>query len=388
MTLDHIGIAIDQPALIALFESLLGTAPYKTEAVEREGVQTIFFGDGGTPGVAPKLELLEATRDGSPIARHLDRRGPGLHHLAFEVDDIERHIERVRALGIRPLADAPKPGADGKRIVFLHPKDTAGVLVELVESVRQPPRWVEVDGPAGPLAVQVSGPADGPPLLVLHGALGSTELETDRLIQRWESRFRVFGLDLRGHGRSVGTTARGATWEDNAQDAITALGQLAGAPSALFGFSMGAGVALAVAARRPDLVSRLAVHGVNVQWTDAEVQGMVGPMRDIEADHPFWARRLAEIHGPRWRDLVADVTAFTEALPDHHILDADLARISAPTLVSHGDSDRFFDVRHAVHTYRQIADARLYVIPGLDHPIQGLDVASFAQTVGDFLSDP
>ena len=383
MTLDHVGIAAASPEQVALFERLLAVAPYKSEAVEREGVQTTFFGDGGVPGEAPKVELLEATRDDSPIAGFVAKRGPGIHHLAFEVADLGAEMDRARALGIRLLADAPKPGADGKQIVFLHPKDTAGVLVELVQSVRPPPEWTEVDG----LAVQVSGPADGPPLLVLHGALGSTELETDRLVRVWERTFRVYALDFGGHGRSRAVEGT-PTWETYLANAITASDHFDLRDAAVFGFSMGGAIALQLALARTDLVGRLAVHGVNVQWDADEVETMTRPMEPdwMEQERPFWARRLAETHGAdRWRELVTQLAAFTRDLPDQHITDADLARIACPTLVSTGDRDRFFDIRHAVGLYRAIPDAHLQILPEVDHPIQTVDVPRFAAGVADFL---
>ena len=383
MTLEHVGIASASPEHLALFGQLLAAAPYKSERVEREGVLTHFFGDGGRPGAAPKLELLEATRDDSPLAGFVHKRGPGLHHLAFEVADLDAEMARVRGLGVRLLADAPKPGADGKRIVFLHPKDTAGVLVELVESVRPDRQWVE----AGGRALGVSGPADGPPLVVLHGALGSTELETDRLVRVWERTFRVYALDFSGHGRSRPLGEDVPTWETFVADAGTAIDHLGLRRAAVFGFSMGGAVALALALARPDAVGRLAVHGVNVQWDDAEVEAMVGRMdpERMEAEHPFWARRLAEVHGDGWRRLVAQMISFTRGLPDRHLADADLARIACPTRISAGDRDRFFDVRHAVGLYRAIPDASLHVLPGLDHPIQGVDAPTFAADTGAFL---
>ena len=114
---------------------------------------------------------------------------------------------------------------------------------------------------------------------------------------------------------------------------------------------------------------------------------MTAPMAPgrIERDTPFWARRLAEVHGDRWPALVAQVVAFTSALPDRWVSDTDLSRIACPTLVSAGDADRFFDVRHAVGLWRAIPDAQLRVIPGLDHPIQGVDVPTFAADVERFL---
>jgi methylmalonyl-CoA/ethylmalonyl-CoA epimerase len=129
--LEHIGIAVkDMEAANALFSRLLGTAPYKIETVESEGVKTSFFRVGDV-----KIELLEATRPDSPIARFLEKRGEGIHHLAFEVDDIRSAIRHCRQQGFEPLQDEPKPGADQKLICFLHPRSTQGVLVELCQQI-------------------------------------------------------------------------------------------------------------------------------------------------------------------------------------------------------------------------------------------------------------
>lgn len=126
---EHIGIAVtDGDKASALFELLLGSAPYKEELVDREGVRTIFFKNGET-----KLELLEATRTDSPIGKFIEKRGAGIHHLAFQVTDILTEMARLQAAGFELLTDAPKPGADGKLIVFLHPRSTGGVLVELCQ---------------------------------------------------------------------------------------------------------------------------------------------------------------------------------------------------------------------------------------------------------------
>ncbi len=154
----------------------------------------------------------------------------------------------------------------------------------------------------------------------------------------------------------------------------------------LFGFSMGGGVALAAASHLGARVERLAVHGINVRWTAAEVEAMVGPMRDIAGAFPFWATRLQETHGDRWPRLAEQVMAFTARLPDEHMTPDALAAISAPTLVSHGDADRFFSLDHPLALRREIPDARLWVIPGLDHPIQGVDAEAFARTIGDHLA--
>jgi len=105
---------------------LFKAAPYKTEAVEREGVMTSFFRMGES-----KIELLEATSPDSPIARFIEKKGEGIHHIAFEVEDIYAEMERLKGEGFTLLHPEPKPGADNKLICFLHPRDTNGVLIEL-----------------------------------------------------------------------------------------------------------------------------------------------------------------------------------------------------------------------------------------------------------------
>ena len=124
--LEHLGIAVaDLAEAERIFTDLLGVPPYKREEVADEGVITSFFQTGDS-----KVELLESTTPAGPIARHIAKRGPGLHHVAFLVDDLEGEIARLESQGYRVIS-GPKGGADGKRIAFLHPSDTAKVLVEL-----------------------------------------------------------------------------------------------------------------------------------------------------------------------------------------------------------------------------------------------------------------
>lgn len=129
MKIEHIGIAVRSfEKSNPLFALLFDKQPYKEEFVESEGVKTSFFMLGDS-----KIELLEATREDSPIAKYLDKRGEGMHHIAFEVEDIHAEMERLRGEGIRLLNEQPKDGADNKLICFLHPKDTNGVLIELCQ---------------------------------------------------------------------------------------------------------------------------------------------------------------------------------------------------------------------------------------------------------------
>ncbi len=132
MKLEHIGIAVKNlKDSDLLFARLLGNTPYKVEEVESEGVRSSFFQTGES-----KIELLESTKDDSPIAKFIAKRGEGIHHLAFEVEDIVAEMSRLQEEGFRLLNEAPKTGADNKIVCFLHPKDTNGVLVELCQEIR------------------------------------------------------------------------------------------------------------------------------------------------------------------------------------------------------------------------------------------------------------
>lgn len=125
--IEHIGIAVKSlKDSIPLFEKLLNTACYKTELVESERVNTAFFKTGPN-----KIELLESTDPDGIIARFIEKKGEGLHHIAFEVKDINAEMNRLKNEGFRLLNETPKAGADNKLVCFVHPKDTQGVLMEL-----------------------------------------------------------------------------------------------------------------------------------------------------------------------------------------------------------------------------------------------------------------
>jgi methylmalonyl-CoA/ethylmalonyl-CoA epimerase len=127
--IEHIGIAVKNiENATKIYTSLLGSSPYKMEEVKSEGVKTSFFKTGDS-----KIELLEATNPDSPIAKFIEKRGEGVHHIAFAVDDIQSEIVRLKNEGFIVLNENPKKGADNKLVVFLHPKSTAGVLVELCQ---------------------------------------------------------------------------------------------------------------------------------------------------------------------------------------------------------------------------------------------------------------
>lgn len=126
---EHIGIAVkDLTNANALFEKLFNQAHYKVEEVESEGVSTSFFKVGET-----KIEFLQALNPESPIAKFIEKRGEGIHHVAFEVEDIETEMQRLKNEGFELIHMVAKDGADNKRICFLHPKSTNGVLIELCQ---------------------------------------------------------------------------------------------------------------------------------------------------------------------------------------------------------------------------------------------------------------
>lgn len=124
---EHIGIAVKElTKSIPLFEKLLNAPCYKTEEVETERVKTAFFKQGDT-----KIELLESTDPQGVIAKFIEKKGEGIHHLAFDVEDIEAEMTRLSNEGFQLLNTVPKPGADNKLVCFLHPKTTNGILIEL-----------------------------------------------------------------------------------------------------------------------------------------------------------------------------------------------------------------------------------------------------------------
>ncbi len=130
--IEHIGIAVNNLADASIiYEKLFGEPAYKQEEVASEGVKTAFFRNGPN-----KIELLEATNPESPIAKFIAKKGEGIHHIAFDVEDITLEIARLKNEGFIILNETPKEGADNKLVVFLHPKSTTGVLIELCQEIR------------------------------------------------------------------------------------------------------------------------------------------------------------------------------------------------------------------------------------------------------------
>ena len=128
---EHIGIAVKNiEEANKVYEKLLGVAPYKTETVESEGVNTSFFQTGES-----KIELLQATKPESAIAKFIEKKGEGIHHIAFAVKDLKAEIKRLKKEGFTIINETPKKGADHKLVCFVHPKNTQGVLIELCQEI-------------------------------------------------------------------------------------------------------------------------------------------------------------------------------------------------------------------------------------------------------------
>jgi methylmalonyl-CoA epimerase len=370
--LEHIGIAVDDAAAVAsLYQDLLGVLPYKTETVASQHVRTHFLNAGSA-----KLELLEATGDTGPIATYVEKRGEGLHHLAFQVDDIDETFARIESTNYRILGDEPTPGADGKRIFFLHPKDTHGVLVEFCGSAPLHPKPAFVDIGGRELATYTAGAEHLPPLVMLHGAAGCTTLETAPLMRRLETQFHVIAVDLQGHGSSPATDTpiSFATFTD---DLLELLDALELQETSLFGFSMGGNVALDVARRAPNRIRSVAAHGANVTWTDERAADMQARLdadtlakksdrlvQHLSAHHDDWDRLFRRMHD--W------VATLPEQTPD---MQAMAEKVTVPTLISCVDRDGLFSLDETLTLHSLLPDARLEIFRGSHHalPLAPLD---------------
>ena len=365
--LEHIGIAVDDAAaVIERFRDLLGIVPYKSESVRDPQVRTHFLDAGSA-----KLELLEALADDSPVRRFLDRRGEGLHHVAFEVDDLSATMERLRDAGFDLLSETPQAGADDKQIAFVHPTQTHGVLVEFCESIT--PDWTPRTVPRhdGHLAVFERGERDRPSLLVLHGAAGTTQHDAAPLIRQLESSFHVVGVDLSGHGTSALPGDAPLSLDLFAEDIRTVLNALDLPSAHVFGFSLGGGAALRLAQMHPKRVDRLAVLQTNAHWTDDHARRMQARL-DLDglADRaPRRAARLRARHDAPDR-LVPALQTFVTTLPDaSDTLVQTLPDLDAPTLVAGLDRDPLFELASTRALHDALPNARLAVLPGDTHSL-------------------
>ena len=372
--LEHIGLAVDEvAAAIDCFDALLTERPYKSETVADQGVRTHFLNADSA-----KLELLEATSEDSPVARFLDQRGEGIHHLAFEVDNLSQTMDRLRVAGFTLLNDTPQPGADDKRICFVHPKETHGVLVEFCETTSAAWTPEPIAHRDGTLAVYQRGSPDHPTVLCLHGAAGCVTHDLAPLMRRLEPHFHVVGVDLSGHGASSLPPDETLTIDRMAADARRALDAVEVPQAHVFGFSMGGAVGLQLAHAHPDRVRRVGVLSTNATWSD-ELAGSL--QRQLHLEHlrdaaPRRADNLTARHDaperllPALRAFIGTLPAATERMV------STLEAIDAPTLVAGLDRDPLFDLESTRTLHRHLPDARLAVLPGDSHslPDAPLDV--------------
>lgn len=366
--LEHIGVAVeDVEAVINCFEDLLGARPYKTETVTDQQVRTHFL-----DAESAKIELLEALETDSAVQKFLNKHGEGIHHLAFEVGDAAATMDRLRGAGFTLLSESLQSGADDKQIFFVHPKETHGVLVEFCESTS--PSWSPTRVPHrnGHVAVYERGRRDRPSVLLLHGAAGSTRLDTAPLMRRLEPSFHVVGLDLGGHGESSFPPGEELNLDVFATDVEAALDALDVASAHLFGFSLGASVAFWAAHTLPDRVDRLALLSPNVTWTESLVTAMTNRL-DVESlrEHrPERARALTAQHEHPER-LFTALRAFIRTLPDKSDRALDTLRtVEHPTLVAAVDEDPLFPLESATTIHQTLPNARLSVLPGSQHSLR------------------
>lgn len=257
--LEHIGIAVHDAATVTqVYNDLFGLTPYKAETVTSEYVRTHFIQVGQT-----KLELLEALDPASAIATFIDKRGPGLHHLAFEVENLDAQIARLTALGYKPLQANPKAGADSKQIVFLHPKQTQRVLIELCERIEAPLSVTPISADSITLSSYAFGRHDRPAILALPVAEASVQTVVAPLLNQLEKHFFCVAFDEPPSGTNMDDSIR------------TVLSHYKLDNVHLFAFSNRAADALAYAQEHPEHIDKLVLHAPAVP-----TNGVVRPQQE------------------------------------------------------------------------------------------------------------
>jgi methylmalonyl-CoA epimerase len=383
LSLDHLGLATrDADALADLLAALVGGPRYDSEAVAEQGVAAHFLPAAAPGAPPPALELVEPTDPDSAVARFLEKQGPGMHHLALRVPSAEAAMRRAQEQDLRVLSEEPRPGAGRKRVAFLHPRDTGGVLVELCEHTDPLPEPERVplahEGAEGTLAAYPFGSTANPPLLMLHGAAGCTRLETRALAHRLAPHFRVVALDFPGHGASdrfEGVDFSPALFAEGARATLDHFGH---ERAAVFGFSTGGTMALALAQRYPERVTRLAVHGACIDWDEAQAEQMATRLNvdSIRAENGPATATLDGAHRD-WQRLFARTERFVRALPGRtDAMRAMVEDVEAPTLVSAADRDDLFPLEAALALYRRLPRARLAVVPGESHALARADLGA------------
>jgi len=370
--LDHVGIAVEDAGKVQqLFKDLLSTEVYKTEDVGSQGVRTHFIHAGSA-----KLELLESLSPDSAVAKFIAKRKEGIHHMAFEVSNIKATWQRVKRLGYTPLNE-PTPGADNKQIFFLHPKETHGMLIEFCQKQKLPLQSQKAPFKDGHLAYYELGDKDAYPVVVLHGAAGCTQMETELLARRLGTQFRVIALDFAGHGQSDAFESLTFT-PDLFVDNVDALFKHLGLSKAhVFGFSLGGFIALAFAHKHPEKVHHLAVHATNLIWDQKLVDLMLTRLdhEQIKERSVELVAYLSEMHGEdNWVLLFERMKDYTLALRGYLNEYAGVEKVPHQTLVSAVDKDDLFTVHSPVFLYDNLPYSSLFILPGQRHALQNVDL--------------
>lgn len=315
ITLEHVGLAVrDAAAVRHLFESLAELRVYKSERVPREGVETHFLSVG-----CAKLELLAALGSDSPVARFLEKRGEGLHHLAFEVADIKEHMRLVRSLGFTPLTEEAHPGADDKLIFFLHPKETAGILLEFCESQPIPLADTTVLHQGERFAFRERGDRTRSSVVVIPGIGAGSSVDMPALVRHLEPHFHVIALHIPDR-QAVMARASGPDLVFSVLDARSV------SRAHVFGYGAGGHVALHCAMDHPLRVRRLALFG-------------------MPPENGGQSRRA----------------------------------ITHDALVGGVDRDEMLPPRVTLDLHKALAGSKLTILPGANHALEGKLLAHFAQ---------
>jgi methylmalonyl-CoA epimerase len=378
--LEHVGIAVKEATAVEeLLYDLLGLRSYRSEEVSAQNVRATFVSAGTT-----KLELLESTAPGSTLAKYLDRHGEGLHHLAFEVEDIFETFHRMQELGLDPVDESPRRGADGRQVFFLHPRQTCGILIELCQDTSPPlePEFVTYRGDS--LATYRSGRRNHPPIVILHGALGATELETRGLFEELAKDHFVVAIDFPGHGASddIGDLSLDLEGLTNVVTTVMDAEDLERA--SIFGFSFGGNVALTMARKLPLRVQRLVCHGANPFWRTSQTPELFDP-KIIEEKHPAWAQRLDLVHGTQqWKRTAARFLRAVEGSTGTLLTEELIRAVERPVLVTAGDRDSLTPLTDSMRLFELLPDSQLAVLPDTAHPFQHVDATTYAHYIRTF----
>ena len=380
--LEHVGIAVKEASDVeAMLDELFGFQSYKRETVADQHVQTTFISAQST-----KLELLESTAPESSLEKYLDRQGEGIHHLAFEVDDIYEAFAAVRELGLEPVEESPHEGADGKQIFFLHPRQTHGILIELCQATDPPLQPVSIPYRGESLATYRAGNPERPSIVILHGALGATELETRGLYEELAKDYSVVAIDFPGHGASDDIDELPLTMKALA-DAVTAVMDAVGLErSVIFGFSFAGNVGLTLAREHPDRVKRLISHGANPFWQSSQTPELFDP-ETIERNHPAWAQRLDLVHGTQqWRRTATRLLSAAEGESGTLLTDEQIRAVNIPALITGGDRDPLTPLADTTRLFELLPNSQLAILPDTAHPFQHVDAHTYARHIRAFMS--